>query len=51
MVGLGQSLEGLGDNDVGRVSWALHGQVFPSIFSTCKSSRVSGTETRDNDST
>ena len=31
MVGLGQSLEGLGDDGMGRVMWALHGKVFPAF--------------------
>ena len=35
---------------MGRVSRALHGQVFPSIYSTYKSSGVSGTKGRDDDS-
>ena len=37
-VGLGKSLKELGDNDIGRVMRALHGQVFPGICTTCKSS-------------
>ena len=50
MVGLGQSLKGLGGNDMGRVSWAFHGKIFPSICLTCKGSGVPGIETRNNDS-
>ena len=34
MVGLGQSLKELGGNDMGRVPWALCGQVFPDVCST-----------------
>ena len=40
MVELGQSLNELGGNNMGRVSLALHGQVFLGICSTCKGSRV-----------
>ena len=29
MVGLGQSLTGFGDNDMGRVPRTLHGEIFP----------------------
>ena len=50
MVGLGQSLEGLGGNGRGRVSLALHGKVFFGICSTCKSSGVPGIEIRNYDS-
>ena len=31
MVGLGQSLMGSGDDDMGRVQRTLHGEVFPGI--------------------
>ena len=41
---------GLRGNDTGRVPRALHKYVFPSICSTCKSSRVPGIETRNDDS-
>ena len=50
MVELGQSLKELGGNDMGRVSRALHGQVFIGICSTCKSSGVPRVEIRNNDS-
>ena len=50
MVGLGQSLKELGGNDMGRVNRALHGQLFPSACSTCKSLGVPRTETRNDDS-
>ena len=50
MVGLGKSLKELGGNDMGRVSLALHGQVFPSVCWTCKNSRVPRIETRNDDS-
>ena len=31
MLGLGQSLTGSGDDDIGRVPRNLHGEVFPGI--------------------
>ena len=49
MVGLGKSLKELGGNDMGRVLRALHGQVFPGICTTCKSSGIPRVETRNND--
>ena len=51
MVGLGQRLEGLRGNDMGRISWALHGKVFSGVFLTCKGSGVPRVETRDDDGT
>ena len=50
MVGLGQNLEGLGGNGMGRFPWALQGKVFSGVCLTCKSSRVPGIETRNYDS-
>ena len=50
MVGLSQSLKELEGNDMGRVMCALHGQVFPGVCSTCKSSGVLRTEIRNDDS-
>ena len=50
MVGLSQSLKELGGNGMGRVPRALHGQVFPGIFTTWKGSGVPRTKTRNNDS-
>ena len=50
MVGLGQSLKELGGDDMGSVSLTLHGQIFPSVCSTYKSSGVPITETRNDDS-
>ena len=32
MVGLDQSLEGLGGDGMGRVLWDLHGKVFSSVY-------------------
>ena len=50
MVGLGQSLEELGGDGMGRVSWALHGKVFSGVCSTCKSLGVLGIKIRNYDS-
>ena len=49
MVELGQSLEGLGGDDIGRVPWALHGKVFSDVCLTCKGARVLRVETGDDD--
>ena len=37
MVGLDQSLKGLGGDDMGRVLWALHGKYFPASARHAKS--------------
>ena len=47
MMGLGQSLEGLGGDGMGRVSWALHGKVFFGVCLTCKSLGVLRIEIRN----
>ena len=51
MVGLGQRLEGLGGNDMGRVRWALHGKVFSIVCLTCKGTAVPRVQTGGDDST